>query len=115
MYQVSDLGRVRSLDRVDSGGNKRKGAIKQFGYVSRKGYATVCLGKNNKQYMRYVHRLVVSAFIAPLKDKEVVNHIDLNCKNNELSNLEIVTQKENMAHASSNSAWNGQAESMVVL
>jgi hypothetical protein len=46
-----------------------------------------------------VHRLVVMAFIGPIPDGLQVNHKDGNKTNNSISNLEIVTQAENMRHA----------------
>ena len=52
--------------------------------------------KNNKGYMRRVHRLVLEAF-SPIEDSEKyeVNHKDCNTKNNSLDNLEWCTSKEN--------------------
>jgi len=64
-----------------------------------KGYLHVYLCETGKCNNRYVHRLVAAAFNGKLTDVDVVNHIDgnkLNCKS---SNLEIVSQKENIEHA----------------
>lgn len=66
LYEVSDLGRVRSLDRVVKGKRnskwERKGRILQ--QVNRgNGYYAVCLHKSGTQKMHHVHRLVAVAFI----------------------------------------------------
>ena len=59
------------------------------------GYSTVWDGKD----CRLIHRLVAEAFIPNPLNKPQVNHIDGNKLNNNVTNLEWVTQKENMAHA----------------
>lgn len=101
LYQVSDKGRVRSLDRkitYPSGHNYFfKGTYLSF--VKRSGYRYATLNKNNKRKNFAVHRLVCQEFIRDFNDKEVTNHKDFNRSNNELSNLEIVTQKQNVQHA----------------
>lgn len=52
-----------------------------------------------KERKYLVHRLVYQAFIGELDNTKVINHIDGNPKNNHVSNLEQVTQKENIHHA----------------
>lgn len=99
LYQVSNLGRVRSLDRkvkCFSTSKIIKGKIiKQE--ISKCGYYRVQL--SNKSIVRHyaVHRLVLMAF-KPIEDAEnlVVNHLDYNTKNNRLDNLEWCTIKENL-------------------
>jgi hypothetical protein len=98
LYQVSNLGRVRGLDRVDSDGNRRKGKIKGMGFASKKGYAVVCLNKTGKQYMRYVHRLVARAFHGEIPNGYCVNHKNYDILDNKSSNLEILTLSENALH-----------------
>ena len=64
------------------------------------GYHTVVLRSiNYKTKALYVHRLVAGAYIPNPKNKPQVNHIDGDKSNNHVSNLEWVTQKENMKHA----------------
>lgn len=63
-----------------------------------RGYQIVTLFENGKRYTRYVHRLVAIAFLG-YKKGLVVNHIDGNKQNNNLYNLEWITQSENMIHS----------------
>ena len=93
-YEVSNYGRVRSLDRVDSRGRKLKGKeLKQS--VSKHGYKRVCLYKNGKAQSVRVHRLVAMAFLPNTNNLSCVNHKDENKANNHLSNLEWCTYKYN--------------------
>lgn len=63
------------------------------------GYKVVHLSKNGKTKMFRHHRLVAMAFLDNSENKEYVNHIDGNKRNNHPSNLEWVTARENTAHA----------------
>lgn len=94
MYQVSNLGRVRSVDRFDSMGRLRKGAIKAISDNGR-GYKVVRMYKDNKQKICYIHRLVATAFIENPDNKPEVHHVDSDRSNNKLENLQWVTTKEN--------------------
>ena len=100
IYQVSDKGRVRSLDRKDNVGVTHKGKI----LVNQKrpnGYLCVHLSKNGKSKWISVHRLVAEAFIEKTDDAHtIVNHIDNDPSNNNVSNLEWTTYKGNMQWAS---------------
>lgn len=107
-YEVSDLGRVRSLDRhvrcVDrlcvERVRKHKGRVLSP-KVERKGYLTVkltCAGMRKQEKMR-VHRIVAMAFIPNEGNKPQVNHIDHDRQNNARTNLEWCTNSENMQHA----------------
>lgn len=102
MYQISNKGRVRSLDRAVKQRNDsiqiKKGKV-LVQTKNHKGYYLVGLNKNNKKYMKSVHRLVALAFIQNPEKKPQVNHIDGNKKNNDSSNLEWVTASENITHA----------------
>lgn len=96
LYQVSNLGRVKSLNYHKSGKERvlknRLGQIKTI-------YPHVGLYKNGTMKECTVHRLVAEAFIANPENKEEVNHIDGNKCNNHISNLEWVTRSENAIHA----------------
>ncbi len=106
IYQVSNLGNVKSLDRktlVLRGTNKSfyctyKGKeIKPK--ISTDGYYFVNACKNGKQKPLYYHRLVALLFIPNPENKLEVNHIDGNKGNNCITNLEWCTNKENVRHA----------------
>lgn len=97
IYQVSNLGRVKSVDRLDGSNHRLKGKIKSTS-IRPNGYENVILFKNSKRKGHSVHRLVAQAFISNTDNKPEVNHIDENKTNNQASNLEWVTAKENMNH-----------------
>lgn len=87
IYQVSNFGEVRSLDRSDALGRKVKGVIIKP-QVTKKGYLQVSLCKNGKQKSCKIHRLVAKAFIPNNNHYSQVNHIDEDKENNCLDNLE---------------------------
>ena len=100
LYQVSDLGRVRSLDREVK--DSRWGSRRHKGRVLRpspdtKGYLMVGLSKNGKTKTQKIHQLVAISFLnhKPCGQKQVVDHIDNNPQNNILDNLQLITQREN--------------------
>lgn len=97
-YQVSNLGRVRSLDRyIPSRRYYRKGRIIQP--FDNKGYNNTSLSLNKVTRTFCTHRLVAEAFIPNPDNKPCVNHVDGNKRNNLVSNLEWVTYSENTNHA----------------
>ena len=101
IYQVSNLGEVRSLDRTVSFNGKSmaiKGEIKKQSLVN-KGYMKVTLYKNNVGTGKYVHRLVAETFINNKDNKPTVNHKDFNKLNNNVDNLEWNTYFENNQHS----------------
>ena len=104
-YQVSNIGRVKSLDRTIAKKNGLKQTIR--GRIlkpktERKGYLRVVLNDSGKMKSFFVHRLVCEAFHENPKNKPCVNHIDENKANNVASNLEWCTFKENNNHGTHN-------------
>lgn len=98
-YEVSNLGTVRSIDRIQA---KRRGIIKGkiISYnLNQKGYPQLRFYKNNIKYVRNPHRLVAIAFIPNPNNLPQVNHIDGNKKNNRVDNLEWVSNSCNQKHA----------------
>ncbi|PEI42608.1 HNH endonuclease [Bacillus pseudomycoides] len=109
IYEVSSLGRVRSLDRVivDYRGIEKSvgGKILKPG-VTNKGYYIVSLNSVDKRHTLTVHRLVANAFIPNLDNKPQVNHINGIKTDNRICNLEWLTNEENMKHAINNGLAN---------
>ena len=104
-YQISNLGRVKSLEQIknNSLGTKfyRKEQIfKQ--QISKKGYCVATLNKEGKRKTLFVHRLVALAFLENLDNKPQVNHKNCIKTNNEVENLEWVTGSENCKHSYEN-------------
>jgi len=102
LYQVSNLGRVKSLDRLIQRvpGTLRKwdGKVKKI-KLSLGKYVRFGLYREGDVSFFIVSRLVAKAFIPNPLNKLCVNHIDNNPNNNKVENLEWVTHKENMQHA----------------
>ena len=105
LYQVSNLGNVRSLDTMINckGANNidfhlRKGRIlKQT--IGTTGYYSVNLSKNGKSKFVRVHRLVAQAFIPNPNNLYCINHIDGNKLNNNVNNLEWCDYSHNNKEA----------------
>lgn len=102
MYRVSNKGRVKSVDRFvkTKGGGFRsvKERFLKHG-VDRSGYYIVSLAKENKSTTRNIHQLVAVAFMNhnPCGFKKVIDHINNNKKDNKVSNLQIITVRENVS------------------
>ena len=94
MYQASNLGRVRSLDRLDSIGKRHSGKILS-GYLDGHGYPTFHLWSNGTFKHAKGHHLVMLCFVGPRDEKLVVDHINADRADNKLQNLRYITQREN--------------------
>ena len=97
LYQVSDQGRVKSLERKNSYGRTVKERILKpafdgWGYL----IVTLCAGGKRKNLM--VHRLVCEAFNDNRDEKPEVNHINEIKTDNRACNLEWCTRRENLNH-----------------
>ena len=99
-YQVSSLGKVRGVDRLRKSKNGfciTKGReLKQV--LNKKGYPEVRLRKNGC-HTRLVHKLVASAFMTKPEGCTQINHINGIKTDNQVSNLEWVTNSQNQKHA----------------
>ena len=91
IYQVSNMGRVKSLHWL--GGRLIKPGS------NKKGYLSVGLSKNNVMKNYKVHILVARAFLPNPENKPIVHHKDANRKNNRLENLEWATHYENQQYS----------------
>jgi len=104
IYQVSNLGRVKSLKRKLKNGHNSFYITKEkilTPYKNKKGYLVVCLSKNRKSCVREIHQLVFFSF-NPIEKKKGydINHKGGVKENNYLNNLEYITHQKNMEHAS---------------
>ena len=91
LYQVSNLGRVKSSTKI----------LKNR--LSKRGYYIVTLYKNGKSTTKWVHRLVAEAFIPNPDNLPQVNHKDEDKLNNRVDNLEWCTAKYNCNYGTHNS------------
>jgi len=110
IYQASNLGRIKSVRRIAQKLYKGNRIVKEkimSGTKNEDGYLKVHFKHNNLSKGFFIHRLVALTFIPnPLK-KPQVNHIDGNKLNNNISNLEWVTNLENQQHAWKNGLKKG--------
>lgn len=93
-YQVSNLGNVRSLDRIDGSGHKLKGRMLKQSMVRE--YKHLGLTKDGITKKFRVHRLVAHMFIENPNGLPIVNHKDENKENNHVDNLEWCDHEYNM-------------------
>lgn len=118
LYEASNLGKIRRASGFVS--NNNNGGLRKVGrelsqktksnnYKEVNLYIEKQIGKS-----RYVHRLVVSAFLGKIKEGLQVNHIDGDKSNNNINNLEIVSASDNMKHSyrvlkNKNTSFKGEA------
>jgi hypothetical protein len=111
MYQISNLGRVKSLEKeipYRTYGVWKLRTIPERILKPHKneyGYLYVPLAKDTVKKKHKLHRLVAKAFVDNPEGKRCVNHKDGNKENNNADNLEWVTHSENMKHAADNRLW----------
>lgn len=105
LYEISDSGKVVSLDRynVDKNGKKKFYPGKQLKAYkdvrNHTSYLHFTLSKDGRTKKIGLHRLLAENFIPNPENKPHINHIDNNGLNNSLSNIEWVTHSENMLHS----------------
>ena len=101
LYQVSNLGRIKSLERkVRSSTKDGFRIVKEkilTPYDNGRGYLIIRLSKQGKVKSLSVHQIVAITFLGHVPNgmKYVINHKDYNKQNNNATNLEIITQREN--------------------
>lgn len=93
-YQISSLGRVKSLERVTVTGRLMEEKLKEP-WVDDNGYLNVHLYKEGKRKHFRIHRLVAQAFVPNPRNLDEVDHKDTDRKNNRAKNLRWVTHSEN--------------------
>lgn len=98
LYQVSNMGRIKSLKRKTLNGKCLYDKILN-NRINHNGYLMIFLSKNKKIKGYRIHRLVAQAFIPNPDNLPQVNHIDKNKTNNRINNLEWCTAKYNTQHA----------------
>lgn len=95
VYEVSNVGRIR---RIAGGCGAQPGRLRKLSNHNQ-GYKAITLHCDNQAKSFLVHRLMYVAFVGPIPSDREINHIDGNKQNNVLSNLELVTRRENIHHA----------------
>lgn len=102
MYQVSNLGRVKSLPRTVTFPDDRKSYIRKERilkpWIEGGGYPQISLCKNNKVKNVRVHVLVATAFLGHIPNGStlVVDHINENREDNRVENLQILNHQCNI-------------------
>lgn len=103
LYQVSDMGRVKSLSRkINSAIQPSKSRLKIETILTQTRafkYLKVMLANNKVNKVYFVHRLVCSAFMLNPDNLEQINHKDGNKYNNRLDNLEWCSRSDNAKHS----------------
>lgn len=99
LYEVSNLGRIKSLARIVDNRYQTEEKIKKPYYNKVTGYYSISLWKNGEQRTWAVHKLVAQAFITNPNQLPQVNHKNGRKLDNRANNLEWVTSKENNDHA----------------
>jgi hypothetical protein len=100
IYQISNLGRVKSLSRIVNRSNSPMRTKEKIVQTNKwKKYHEVDLYILGKRKKFYIHRLIAIYFIPNPRNLKQINHIDGNKGNFDISNLEWSTQSENIKHA----------------
>lgn len=101
LYQVSNLGKVKSLSFRNNQTTIKREKILSVLKKDNK-YLYISLSKNGKRKNKYIHRLVAEAFIDNKNKYPFVNHIDYDVTNNKVDNLEWCTQEYNVKYSIKN-------------
>lgn len=93
-YEVSSDGQVRSLTRIISDGRRITGRTMKH-CAGTHGHPQLLLSRNGKRYQRYVHRLVLEAFVGPCPEALEACHWNGNPADNRIDNLRWDTRSAN--------------------
>lgn len=96
-YQISNLGRIRDTNYRNT--NKIK--IRKI-LINNWGYQYVRITENGKIIHYFIHRLVYETFIGKIPENMQVNHIDEDKTNNSISNLNLLSPKDNSNYGTRN-------------
>lgn len=102
LYEISNFGRIKSLNRLDSMGRIVEETIRAQ-HIGTTGYPAITLNKDGKKKTKVVHQLVAESFLGHIPDNYngVINHIDNIKTNNRLDNLEVVSSRYNTQYSKS--------------
>jgi len=115
-YEVSDLGRIR---RKLSPTIYKDGRVAYFSQtilkhsIDKKGYFKVYLSVKSKKYTKRLHVLIAKTFVENPENKETVNHKNCIKTDNKPSNLEWMTNTENMNHAFDNGIYKNRDKTTI--
>lgn len=104
LYVINEKGVVKSLPRNKGPVSVKKEMILKPD-VGASGYSRVTLCKNSKKERVLIHRLVYMTFKGPIPIGYEIHHKDFNPKNNDISNLELVTKWENNFYSAKNKGY----------
>ncbi len=113
IYQVSSMGRIKSIKKIDRNG-KSYGEKILKPFITKNGYVRVCLSKDGEQKKFQVHRLIAQEFKPNPFNKPNVNHIQGIKYDNRESQLEWATRSEDEIHSFkvlgkiANKPWQGK-------
>ncbi|AGO47322.1 HNH homing endonuclease [Cellulophaga phage phi19:1] len=109
-YQVSDLGNVRSKDRVVNFDDGRirtfKGVLRKPTLNKKRGYMYITFNISQKRKTMSVHRIVAESFLG-IREGLVVDHIDGDRLNNKLDNLQWITSRMNVCKSKTSKGLTG--------
>jgi len=96
LYEISNMGRIKALSKIGGCNQFRQERILSPSSCGKNVHITLYNNGNNQNVL--IHRLVAEHFIGIIPKGYVINHIDNNPFNNMATNLEIVTQSQNVLH-----------------
>ena len=113
LYQVSNFGMVKSLERIDSIGRKKSSRILKLHYNSQR-YLNITLFNSEGRKYFLVHRLVAQAFIPNPGNLPQINHIDEDRVNNRVDNLEWCSSKYNLNYGNRRKKANESSKKPII-